>query len=102
MTNDLLNKKLAEMIAQLDKFAAAGANPKALQPMIETTRAAQRRLAQFADAGPEKLTARDEVALRMLPMAAHADMRERMARAYQMADMFLQVRHETQAEEFMG
>lgn len=105
MNNNLLDKKLGELIDQLEKFAAAGANPKALQPMIETVRAAKRRLAQFVEAGPEKLTTRDEVALRMLPIASVKTpdgFRERIAKSYRMADLFLEVRHETLAQEFMG
>jgi hypothetical protein len=107
MTNNLLDKKLGETIGHLEKFVAAGANPKALQPMLETVRAAKRRLTQFRADGPDKLTSRDEIALRLLPMIAKTEDIESMdwwkaaiQEAFMAADVFLDVRGEVIAGEF--
>ncbi len=70
---------------------------------IDAINAAKRRINDLENEMADVVTARDDVALRMLPMASantRQGFRDRIRKAYRMADIFQEVRHETQAGEF--
>jgi hypothetical protein len=109
LLNEHLNSVTESLKSREKQLKESKGNHREIGWYIDAISSAKRRIEDLESEMDGVVTARDEVALRLIPMIAKTDdiesldwWRAAIEEAFQAADVFLEVRHQKFAQEFMG